>query len=93
MPRRSALLAGLAAALAIGAGVPRPDGAAHRHEDLAAAVDTTASATGPQTAVFAGGCFWGVQGVFQRVKGVTHAVSGYTGGANETATTKSSPPG
>ena len=37
------------------------------------------------TAVFAGGCFWGVQGVFQRVKGVTNAVSGYAGGAAETA--------
>src|SRR5215831_1416158 len=37
------------------------------------------------TAVFAGGCFWGVQGVFQHVKGVTSAVSGYAGGAKETA--------
>lgn len=37
-------------------------------------------------AVFAGGCFWGVQGVFQRVKGVTNAVSGYSGGAANTAT-------
>lgn len=38
------------------------------------------------TAVFAGGCFWGVQGVFQHVKGVTRAVSGYSGGAASTAT-------
>ena len=38
------------------------------------------------TAIFAGGCFWGVQGVFQRVKGVLNAVSGYSGGAAETAT-------
>src|SRR5690349_4251788 len=38
------------------------------------------------TAVFAGGCFWGVQGVFQHVKGVTRAVSGYAGGASDTAT-------
>jgi peptide-methionine (S)-S-oxide reductase len=37
-------------------------------------------------ALFAGGCFWGVQGVFQRVKGVTMAVSGYAGGSAETAT-------
>ncbi|PMZ73036.1 peptide-methionine (S)-S-oxide reductase MsrA [Pseudomonas sp. FW305-70] len=37
------------------------------------------------TAVFAGGCFWGVQGVFQHVKGVKNAVSGYAGGAANTA--------
>jgi peptide-methionine (S)-S-oxide reductase len=38
------------------------------------------SAAPSETAIFAGGCFWGVQGVFQRVKGVTSAVSGYAGG-------------
>ncbi|AUG07869.1 peptide-methionine (S)-S-oxide reductase MsrA [Pseudomonas sp. S09G 359] len=38
-----------------------------------------------QTAVFAGGCFWGVQGVFQHVQGVKNAVSGYDGGAAGTA--------
>ena len=38
-----------------------------------------------ETAVFAGGCFWGVQGVFQHVKGVTNAVSGYAGGDKRTA--------
>ncbi len=37
-------------------------------------------ASGLQTAVFAGGCFWGVQAVFQHVEGVTEAVSGYAGG-------------
>ena len=40
---------------------------------------------GPEKAVFAGGCFWGVQGVFQHVKGVTSAVSGYAGGEQSTA--------
>jgi peptide-methionine (S)-S-oxide reductase len=50
-----------------------------------AAVDETRSVSGMQTAVFAGGCFWGVQGVFQRVEGVVQAVSGYSGGAKETA--------
>jgi peptide-methionine (S)-S-oxide reductase len=52
----------------------------------APALDESAVA-GPQSevAVFAGGCFWGVQGVFQHVKGVTSAVSGYDGGAKETA--------
>lgn len=43
------------------------------------------AAIGPQTAVFSGGCFWGVQGVFQHVSGVTNAVSGYAGGAADTA--------
>lgn len=39
-----------------------------------------ASSPGQETAVFAGGCFWGVQAVFQHTKGVKSAVSGYTGG-------------
>lgn len=43
------------------------------------------SASGPQTIVVAGGCFWGVQGVFQHVRGVTNAVSGYAGGAKADA--------
>lgn len=38
-----------------------------------------------EIAVFAGGCFWGVQGVFQHVQGVKSAVSGYAGGASDTA--------
>jgi peptide-methionine (S)-S-oxide reductase len=38
-----------------------------------------------ETAVFAGGCFWGVQGVFQHVRGVKNAVSGYAGGSASTA--------
>ena len=38
-----------------------------------------------EVAVLAGGCFWGVQGVYQHVRGVTNAVSGYSGGAKETA--------
>lgn len=44
-----------------------------------------ASVQGPQTAVFAGGCFWGVEAVFRHVKGVSKAVSGYAGGAAKTA--------
>jgi peptide-methionine (S)-S-oxide reductase len=47
----------------------------------APAVDIpAASVKGPQTAVFAGGCFWGVEAVFRHVKGVSSAVSGYAGG-------------
>ena len=38
-----------------------------------------------ETAVFAGGCFWGVQGVFQHTQGVLNAVSGYTGGSQASA--------
>ncbi len=44
-----------------------------------------AGKSGTETAVFAGGCFWGVQGVFQHVKGVKSAVSGYAGGEAATA--------
>jgi peptide-methionine (S)-S-oxide reductase len=44
-----------------------------------------APATGIQTAVFAGGCFWGVEAVFEHLKGVTQVVSGYAGGSAETA--------
>lgn len=40
-----------------------------------------AAAKGTQTAVFAGGCFWGVEGVFEHVKGVTQVVAGYSGGS------------
>lgn len=48
--------------------------------------DEPAAAAGAQeTAVLAGGCFWGVQGVFQHVKGVTQAESGYAGGQQATA--------
>lgn len=49
-------------------------------QDLATAADG-----GPQTVVLAGGCFWGVQGVFEHTKGVVSAVSGYSGGTKETA--------
>ncbi|MDT5339573.1 MAG: peptide-methionine (S)-S-oxide reductase [Mycobacterium sp.] len=45
-----------------------------------------AGATTTETAVLAGGCFWGVQGVFEHVKGVTRAESGYTGGTTANPT-------
>jgi peptide-methionine (S)-S-oxide reductase len=44
-----------------------------------------AKVPGRQTAVFAGGCFWGTQAVFERVKGVIDTVVGYSGGARKTA--------
>ena len=84
-----------AASVAVFTGVVLLGGlAAHLNDSVAseaafkippAASDDTRDATGVQTAVFAGGCFWGVQGVFQRVEGVIQAVSGYSGGAKETA--------
>jgi peptide-methionine (S)-S-oxide reductase len=50
------------------------------------AVDESApTGAGLQTAVLAGGCFWGVQAVYQHTKGVTNAVSGYAGGQKDTA--------
>ncbi|HEY6369586.1 MAG TPA: peptide-methionine (S)-S-oxide reductase MsrA [Candidatus Sulfotelmatobacter sp.] len=52
----------------------------------AAAQDAARAATpGKQTAVVSGGCFWGVQAVFQHVKGVISATSGYSGGSAKTA--------
>lgn len=44
-----------------------------------------ATSHGQQTAVFSGGCFWGIQAVFQHVKGVIRATSGYSGGSAATA--------
>jgi peptide-methionine (S)-S-oxide reductase len=45
-----------------------------------------AATAGKRTAVFAGGCFWGTQAVFERVKGVLQTTAGYAGGSSETAT-------
>lgn len=70
---------GLLAAAAVLLPVGR--GSAETAQALPApAVDEATGKTAPETAVFAGGCFWGVQGVFEHVKGVTRAVSGYAGG-------------
>jgi len=71
----------LAAFLAIAAGpVSAQEGLAIPAPKLDAA-----GGSSTETAVFAGGCFWGVQGVFQHTKGVTNAVSGYAGGAQSNA--------
>ena len=51
----------------------------------ALAVAEAPSTEHTETAVLAGGCFWGVQSVFNRVKGVQHTVAGYSGGTKETA--------
>lgn len=72
----------LALALALSLAAPL----AQAQEGLAIpAPEQDMPASGLQTAVFAGGCFWGVQGVFQHVAGVVSAVSGYAGGEAATA--------
>ncbi|HWW22563.1 MAG TPA: peptide-methionine (S)-S-oxide reductase MsrA [Edaphobacter sp.] len=61
--------------------------AAERKEPIpAAVVDEPKTAAHHEKAVFAGGCFWGTQAVFQRVKGVEKTTAGYAGGSAETAT-------
>src|SRR6185312_8111945 len=49
------------------------------------AADEAGQSAGLETTVLAGGCFWGIQAVYQHVKGVTNAVSGYAGGAEKDA--------
>ncbi len=48
-------------------------------------IDTKTPGSGLETAVLAGGCFWGVEGVFQHVKGVSEVLAGYSGGSKATA--------
>ncbi len=61
--------------------------AASRAPIPAPAADSALAQTpGKQTAVFAGGCFWGTQSVFERVKGVLDTTAGYSGGSRATAT-------
>ncbi len=62
-----------------------PSAAAGAPAIPAPALDEPAGPATSETAVLAGGCFWGVQGVFQHVAGVTNAVSGYAGGDPATA--------
>jgi peptide-methionine (S)-S-oxide reductase len=82
---RFSLYAAAIGALAITAFVVAPSLAAEDAVIIPApAVDVTAS-DGLQTVVVAGGCFWGVQGVFQHTAGVVNAVSGYAGGSKNTA--------
>jgi peptide-methionine (S)-S-oxide reductase len=75
--------ASLLGALAFGLGI-MPSRAESATAIPAPALDPPSTAASA-TIVFAGGCFWGVQGVFQHVEGVTSAVSGYDGGEKATA--------
>ena len=75
----AALLAGLV-------GAPAPAAAAESAVVIPAPVLDSPKAAGPlQTAVLAGGCFWGVQGVYEHVRGVRKVLSGYSGGDKATA--------
>jgi peptide-methionine (S)-S-oxide reductase len=77
---------GFVAALLVGAVyLGRPASAAEDAIVIPPAAQDRLNGEGTQTAVLAGGCFWGVQGVFQHTKGVISAVSGYAGGVKENA--------
>src|SRR6202048_5274707 len=76
----------LAVALSAGCGTgPSPHAAASAPIPGPALDEHPDTRVAGEVAVLAGGCFWGVQGVFQHVKGVTQAVSGYAGGSQATA--------
>ncbi len=81
---RAALL-GTGALLMAGFGLHLTASAAEDARVIPAPAVDEKSAAGTETAIFAGGCFWGVQGVFQHVRGVENALSGYAGGEKTTA--------
>jgi peptide-methionine (S)-S-oxide reductase len=83
---RLSLCAAAIGALAIAAFVAVPTRAAEEAVVIPTPAADVTAADGLQTAVIAGGCFWGVQGVFQHTAGVVNAVSGYAGGSQMTAT-------
>ncbi|MBJ7405397.1 MAG: peptide-methionine (S)-S-oxide reductase MsrA [Bradyrhizobium sp.] len=83
--RRIALAFLVAAAAPLTLAFTMPSGAAEDAVVIPAPAVDAAASSGIQTAVLAGGCFWGVQGVFQHTAGVVNAVSGYAGGTKATA--------
>ncbi len=74
-------VAGVAAAVIASTGFA----AAERAVPIPVAKVDVPAAAGMQTAVFAGGCFWGMEAVFEHVKGVRGVTAGYAGGTRETA--------
>ncbi|WP_269510042.1 peptide-methionine (S)-S-oxide reductase MsrA [Burkholderia sp. IMCC1007] len=89
-PRRRAVVLRRIGAIAVAAaavfGYQRVVSSAEpMHAVPAPTLDETPGAAHEETAVLAGGCFWGVQGVFEHVKGVKQVTAGYAGGAAETA--------
>jgi peptide-methionine (S)-S-oxide reductase len=77
----AALLAVFAPALVVPGAV-----AGDLNKPIPAAADDPPNDAASETAVLAGGCFWGQQGLFEHVKGVTRVVAGYSGGSRQTAT-------
>src|SRR6202012_3992926 len=82
---RFSLYAAAIGALAMTAFVVVPSLAAEDAVIIPAPATDVKASGGIQTVVVAGGCFWGVQGVFQHTAGVVNAVSGYAGGNKSTA--------
>jgi peptide-methionine (S)-S-oxide reductase len=82
---RLSLCAAAIGALAISSVFPAPSFAAEEAVIIPAPTLDAKRSDGLQTAVIAGGCFWGVQGVFQHTAGVVNAVSGYAGGPKSAA--------
>ena len=74
--------AGLAAGALLLSGVGRAEGVVK----IPAPATDVQGATGDQVAVLAGGCFWGMEGLFEQVKGVKAVTSGYAGGTRDSAT-------
>ncbi len=90
-PRKSLLIAGLplillTAFLVRKAMFPTVIRVANLPNAINSSPTVAGNQTGTETAVLAGGCFWGVEAVFEHVKGVTDVVSGYSGGDGKTAT-------
>src|SRR3954447_6286246 len=78
-------LGAAAIAVALVAAYSIPRSSAESGVVIPAPVLDPSSQAASEVVVLAGGCFWGVQGVFQHVKGVSNAVSGYAGGEAKTA--------
>ena len=85
-PRRRSVFLAASVLAAAGALAILPRASAQEARPVPApAVDEAPGGASSETAILAGGCFWGVQGVYQHVRGVTSAVSGYAGGEKSTA--------
>jgi peptide-methionine (S)-S-oxide reductase len=83
--KMGSMLLGLAFVVAVVLGVRFMFGQTRTEKLPAPVADEVSGASHEETAVFAGGCFWGVQTTFQRIKGVEKTWAGYSGGTKETA--------